>query len=138
MLKICSRHSIATLFKIQRNKKYLFRKKQIEKWQKDEKWKKQDWKRVSDLNREFKYCFFYKFYEFNYRQKQGSKLLNKFKLVQKSRNDDKSETVAFVIGIWIGSEIDAKNLIFLEHLFRICGGGGNKMIILGLNKFKLV
>ena len=52
--------------------------------------------------------------------------------------------MALVIGIWIGSEIVAKNLIFLDQdgtfaqdlRRRPCSG--NKMIILDLNKFKLV
>ena len=35
------------------------------------------------------------------------------KVLEKSRNDEKSEIMALVIGVWIGSEIVAKNLIFL-------------------------
>ena len=34
---------------------------------------------------------------------------------EKKRNDDISETMALVVGIWIGSEIVAKNLIFLDQ-----------------------
>ena len=33
------------------------------------------------------------------------------KVLERSRNDIKSETMALVIGIWIGSEIVAKDLI---------------------------
>ena len=34
---------------------------------------------------------------------------------EKKRNDDISETMALVVGIWIGSEIVAKDLIFLDQ-----------------------
>ena len=37
------------------------------------------------------------------------------KVLEKSRNDIKRETMALVIGIGIGSEIVAKNLILLDH-----------------------
>ena len=37
------------------------------------------------------------------------------KVLERSRNDIKSETMALVIGIWIGSEIVAKDLIFLDQ-----------------------
>ena len=37
------------------------------------------------------------------------------KVLEKSKNDDKSEIMALVIGVWIGSEIVAKNLIFLDQ-----------------------
>ena len=37
------------------------------------------------------------------------------KVLEISRNDTISETVALVIGIWIGSEIVAKDLIFLDQ-----------------------
>ena len=37
------------------------------------------------------------------------------KVLEKRRNDIKSETMALVIGIGIGSEVVAKNLIFLDH-----------------------
>jgi hypothetical protein len=39
------------------------------------------------------------------------------KVLEKCRNDIdiQSETMALVIGIWIGSEIVAKNLIFLDQ-----------------------
>ena len=37
------------------------------------------------------------------------------KVLEKRRNDIKSETMALVIGIAIGSEIVAKNLIFLDQ-----------------------
>ena len=39
------------------------------------------------------------------------------KVLEKGKNDTniKSETTALVIGIWIGSEIVAKNLLFLDQ-----------------------